>query len=107
MAELFNIKQQLSVELEYLDADGAVAPIDGVPTWEVISGAVTVVPSADGLSAKIKSTGVPTPFEVKAKGDADLDEGEERFLEATIIGVVEAVEATSVGFKSVVEPLEA
>ena len=107
MAELFNIKSQLSVELEYLDSEGLVAPIDGVPTWEVVSGAVIVVPSADGLSAKIKPTGVATPFEVLAKGDADLDENEERFLEARIIGVVELVEAASVGFKTVVEPLEA
>ena len=106
MALVFNVKKEASIELEYLDAEGLVAPIDGVPTWEVISGDVTVVPSEDGLSAKIKSNGVPTTFEVVAKGDADLDADEERFLEAQILGVVEPVEAVSVGFKSSVEPLE-
>lgn len=107
MAEIAKLKEQISVTLEYLDADGVPAGIDGKPTWEVVSGAVTVVPSEDGLSAKIKPTGVPTPFEVKATGDADLDADEERFLEATIIGVFEANEAQTVGFKTVVEPLEA
>jgi hypothetical protein len=105
MALVFSIKEQASIELEYLDADGNVAPIDGIPSWTIVSGDVSIVPSEDGLSAKIKSNGVPTTFEVLAKGDADLDADEERFLEATILGVVEAVEAVSVGFKATVEPL--
>jgi len=107
MAEIAKLNQQISVALEYLDVDGNVAPIDGKPTWEVVSGDVTLVESEDGLSAKIKPNGVATPFEVKATGDADLDENEERFLEATIIGVFEANEAVTAGFKAVVEPLEA
>lgn len=51
------------------------AKLDGVPTWEVISGESTVVAAADGLSAELVSSDNPGDTEILVKADADLGSG--------------------------------
>ncbi len=109
MAEVknFPVDAQINVANTYLNKDGGIAQVDGIPTWTVKSGEVTVVPAEDGLSGKIKSTGVATLYEVEVKADADLDNDEVRDLIITITGSVTALEAVSATTSIVTEPLEA
>lgn len=70
-------EEMIPVTLAPKTLTGKPATLDGAPVWSVVSGSGTVVPSADGLSANLKSTdtvdGVPTVFMVD--GDADLGAG--------------------------------
>lgn len=70
-------EQKQRVKLSPVTAQGNPATLDGVPSWEVLSGAGTVQVEDGGLSAFLVSTdtvdGVPTV--VKVSADADLGEG--------------------------------
>jgi hypothetical protein len=68
-------EQKVNVTLHPVTATGKPASIDGVPTWEIISGNSTVEPAADGLSAFLVSADDPGDTEVLVKADADLGEG--------------------------------
>lgn len=68
-------EQQVKVTLKPVTATGKPASVDGVPTWEVISGSSTVSAAADGLSADLVSSDDPGDTEFLVKADADLGEG--------------------------------
>lgn len=67
--------QQFTATPQFLDRKGNPAPVDGIPTWAAENPTViTLVPSADGLSALIKAQGVGvSKYNVNA--DADLGAG--------------------------------
>lgn len=95
------VDQEQTVDLSFTTKSGAPATVDGAPEWTVVSGDVTITPDETGLSCKI-SPNTAGSYEVKVTADADLDAGEERFLEASLIGVVGAAEAQSIGVSAVV-----
>ena len=68
-------EQQVTVTLTPKTSAGKPATLDGVPTWEVITGESTVTASADGLSALIVSSDNPGDTQILVKADADLGEG--------------------------------
>lgn len=103
----FAVDAQINVANVYLDKHGEPTGVDGVPTWKVNFGDVTVVPAADGLSGKIKSNGNPTLYEVEITADGDMDNDEVRDLVIIISGAVTALEAVSANTTIVEEPLEA
>lgn len=68
-------EQQIKATLNPSTATGKPATVDGVPTWEVITGNSTVQPAADGLSADLISSDDPGDTDFLVKADADLGEG--------------------------------
>lgn len=59
-----------------VDGRGNPAPIDGVPTWVSSDPTIlTVEPSADGLSALVKSVGPLGNAQVTVTADADMGAG--------------------------------
>src|SRR5262245_45119970 len=68
-------EQQVKVTLKPVTATGKPAPVDGAPTWEVISGNSTVNPASDGMSADLISSDDPGDTEILVKADADLGAG--------------------------------
>jgi hypothetical protein len=64
--------QKVSVVLTFVDAKGAPAPINGVPTWaSSVPTVAAVTPAADGLSAEIVA-GVPGLTQISVTADASL-----------------------------------
>jgi len=74
-------EQQVTVTLKPKTDGGRTAKLDGVPTFEVISGESTVTAAADGLSALIVSSDNPGDTQILVKADADLGEGVEEISE--------------------------
>ncbi len=70
-------EQQVNVVLHPVTATGHPAPVDGAPTWEVISGDSTVTVADDGLSADLISADDPGDTDFIVRADADLGEGRE------------------------------
>jgi hypothetical protein len=68
-------EQKVTVTLTPVTDTGKPATLDGVPTWEVITGTSTVVAASDGLSAEIISADDPGDTQYLVKADADLGEG--------------------------------
>lgn len=68
-------EQQVKVTLNPVTATGKPAKVDGVPTWEVITGNSTVTPADDGMSADLISADDPGDTDFLVKADADLGEG--------------------------------
>lgn len=68
-------EQKIKVTLTPVTGGGHPAPLDGVPTWEVIDGDSTVEVASDGLSAELVSADDPGTTNVLVKADADLGEG--------------------------------
>lgn len=68
-------EQQVQVTLTPVTQGGQPAPLDGVPTWEVISGNSTINVAEDGKSATLISADDPGDTEILIKADADLGEG--------------------------------
>ena len=68
-------EQKVNVTLAPVTAGGHAAELDGVPTWEVISGSATVEVAADGKSADLISSDDPGDSEILIKADADLGAG--------------------------------
>lgn len=94
MAE-YIVGNVLLAEITPVDKNGAAAKLDSVPSWSTTDPAVvTVEPSEDGLSATLTVVGLGAAF-VDVSADADLDEGEERLITATIPIVVKEPEAVS------------
>lgn len=92
-------EQKIKLTLTPVTPGGHPAPIDGAPAWSVVSGASTVVPAEDGLSAYLVSEdGIgDTTFLVEA--DADLGEGKET-IQDTILLHVGHPKATSLGLSA-------
>lgn len=76
-------------------AAGNPASVDGIPTWTVESGDVTLEIAEDGLSAKVVS-GANGSSVVKITADADLGEGV-RAIEASLEVTVTDAEANNLG----------
>lgn len=70
-----NNEQKVNVSLHPVTPGGHPAPLDGSPTWEVITGDSTVQPAGDGLSADLISSDNPGDTDFLVKADADLGEG--------------------------------
>ena len=68
-------EEQVPVRLSPKTSTGKPAAVDGVPTWEIISGESTVTASEDGLSATLRSSDNPGDTEIMVKADADIGEG--------------------------------
>lgn len=68
-------EQQVKVTLQPVTATGRPAPVDGVPTWETISGNSTVNAAGDGLSADLISEDNPGDTQFIVKADADIGQG--------------------------------
>lgn len=94
MAE-YNVGNVLLAEITPLDKNGLVAKLDSVPAWSTTDPSVVEVTSSeDGLAATLTIVGLGAAF-VEVSADADLDEGEERLITATIPIVVKEPEAVS------------
>lgn len=68
-------EEKVKVTLHPVTASGKPASVDGVPTWEVVTGNSTVEPASDGLSADLISSDDPGDTDFLVKADADLGEG--------------------------------
>lgn len=68
-------EQKVRVELHPVTDAGHPVSLDGIPTWEVISGESTVEADADGLAAMLVSSDNPGDTQVLVKADADLGSG--------------------------------
>lgn len=86
-------EQKISVTLAPKTSTGKVAPLDGKPTWEVVSGNSTVTPSEDGLSASLVSSDDPGDTQILVKADADIGEGVVEISDTIKLTVVGALAA--------------
>lgn len=68
-------EEKVNVKIVPVTTTGKPARVDGVPTWEVVEGASSVVPAADGLSADLISGDDPGQTRFLVKADADLGAG--------------------------------
>jgi hypothetical protein len=68
-------EQQVNVTLTPVTQGGHPAELDGVPTWEVVSGNSTVEVASDGKSAELVSSDDPGDTQILVKADADLGSG--------------------------------
>lgn len=83
-------EQKIKVTLTPKTDTGKPAVLDGVPTWEVVSGNSTVVAAADGLSADLVSADDPGDTQFLVKADADIGEGVEEISDIISLNVVGA-----------------
>lgn len=89
-------EQEINVSLAPVTATGQPAPLDGAPTWEVITGESTIVVAPDGLSAALISADTPGDTQIVVKADADIGAGMVEISEAITLRV-EGAKATSLG----------
>lgn len=76
--------QEFDVAVSFTDAAGNAASVQGAPAWTVDNtAALTVTPSADGLSAVVSAVGPTGTGQVSVSADADLGDGT-----TTITGVL-------------------
>src|SRR5262245_28838673 len=68
-------EEKVKVTLTPVTATGKPAKVDGVPSWEVVTGNSTVEPAEDGMSADLISSDDPGDTDFLVKADADLGEG--------------------------------
>jgi hypothetical protein len=86
--------QTVSASIAPVDAKGNPAQVDGVPSWSSSDpGLLTVVASADGLSAVIAAVGPLGTAQLQVAADADLGEG--------IVPLVATADITIVGGQAV------
>jgi hypothetical protein len=68
--------QSCSLSVQPIDAKGNPAPVDGPPSWSVSDPTIlSIVPSADGLSASISAVGLLGNCQVNVSADADMGAG--------------------------------
>jgi len=84
-------EQKIKVTLTPKTDTGKPAPLDGVPTWEVVSGNSTVVVAADGLSADLVSADDPGDTQFLVSADADLGDGVETISDTIKLTVAGAL----------------
>jgi hypothetical protein len=82
--------------------DGKPARVDGVPTWTVVSGDVTLTAAEDGLSAVVIPGAANTNSVIEVTADADLGEGVTAITDTVDVAVVEA-SASALGLSGNVE----
>lgn len=70
-------EQQVRVTLDPVMPKGkpVPVPVDGVPTWAIVSGEATLDPAPDGLSCMIVSPDSAGQSQVLVSADADLGAG--------------------------------
>lgn len=83
-------EQKVKVTLTPKTDTGKPAPLDGVPSWQVLSGNSRVEQADDGMSAYLISGDDPGDTEVIVKADADLGEGTEEISDILRLSVVGA-----------------
>lgn len=83
-------EQQVKVTLTPKTDSGKPAPLDGIPTWEVVDGLSTVQVAPDGLSATIVSSDDPGDTQILVTADADIGEGIEHISDILKVSVVGA-----------------
>lgn len=83
-------EQQVRVTLNPKTDTGKPASLDGVPTWEIVSGNSTVTADADGRSALLVSADDPGDTQILVKADADIGEGVEEISDVIKLSVVGA-----------------
>ncbi len=89
-------EQQVVVHLKPVTPKGNPAKLDGLPTWNVVSGDVTIAVSDDGLSCTIVSPDLAGPAVISVQADADLGEGVTNISDTINVNTVDA-EASSLG----------
>lgn len=93
-------EQQVQVTLTPVTQGGQPAQLDGVPTWEVISGNSTILVAEDGKSAILRSADDPGDTEILIKADADLGAGVVEVsdvIQLTVAGAMAASLGLTVG----------
>lgn len=83
-------EQQVRVALTPVTATGKPAKLDGVPTWEVVTGNSTVQPADDGMSAQLVSADDPGDTDFLVKADADLGGGVQEISDVIRLSVAGA-----------------
>lgn len=83
-------EQKIRVTLSPKTDTGKPAPLDGVPTWEIVTGNATLAVAADGLSADLISADDPGDSQVLVKADANIGEGVEEISDVISLRVVGA-----------------
>lgn len=84
-------EQKIKVTVQPTTEAGNPAPIDGVPTFQVITGDATVEPVADEPnSVYILSGAADTVSTISVNADADLGEGVTELTEEITLNVVQA-----------------
>lgn len=83
-------EQQVRVALNPVTATGKPAKLDGVPTWEVVTGSSTVKPADDGLSAQLISADDPGDTDFIVRADADLGGGVQEISDVIRLSVAGA-----------------
>lgn len=83
-------EQQVRVTLSPKTDSGKPAPLDGIPTWEIVDGLSTVVVDPNGLSAMIVSSDDPGDTQILVTADADIGEGVEHISEILKVSVLGA-----------------
>lgn len=97
MATQLTVTQQVPVGVEFKDAKGNPAKVDGVPAWATDNSDVLALePAADGLSCNVKAAGVIGTAKVQVSADADLGAGVELVIGTLEIEVVAGKAATVV-----------
>lgn len=67
-------EQKVKVTLTPKTDTGKPASVDGVPTWQVLSGGSSIEAADDGMSAYLISGNDPGDTEIIVKADAELGE---------------------------------
>lgn len=83
-------EQKITATLNITTDSGKLAKVDGVPTWEVISGNSTVEVAADGMSATLISSDDPGDTQFLIRADANLGEGVEEISDVIELSVTGA-----------------
>jgi hypothetical protein len=97
MALVLTVTQQVTYAVEFKDAKGNPAMVDGVPEWKVGDETVLdVEPSADGMSCLVKALGPVGTSQLSVTADADLGAGIVPVIGVDQISVV-AGQAVSAG----------
>jgi hypothetical protein len=99
MAFILTTVQKVTATVSFVDASGAPARVDGVPSWSSSDPSVTIENvSADGMSADVVAQSIGTA-QVSVSADADMGAGV-RPVTAVADIEVQAAEAVSaaIGF---------
>lgn len=83
-------EQKITATLTPVTDTGKPAKLDGVPTWEVVSGNSTIEVAEDGRSATLISSDDPGDTQFLVKADANLGEGVEEISDVILLHVVGA-----------------
>lgn len=96
MALILTDQQKVTFSVSFVTAKGNPATVDGAPVWTVSNGVVlSVVPSANGLSAEVVAVGPLGASQVSVIADADLGAGVTALIGTLDVTVV-ASEAASI-----------